>query len=57
MDFSLVERITGEVITSLIIRKLECWGLDIGNCRGHNDMMGQQTCHREKMAYMVAFVQ
>ena len=34
LDFRCTDRITGQVISSLILEKLEQWGLDISNCRG-----------------------
>ena len=34
LDFQFTERITGEVISQLIVGKLEQWGLDIPHCRG-----------------------
>ena len=34
LDFRCTNRITGQVISSLILEKLEQWGLDISNCRG-----------------------
>ena len=34
LDFRCTDRITGQVISSLILEKLEQWGLDILNCRG-----------------------
>jgi len=34
VDFRCTDRITGQVISSLILEKLDQWGLDISNCRG-----------------------
>ena len=34
LDFQFTERTTGEVISQLIVGKLEQWGLDIPHCRG-----------------------
>ena len=36
LDFQSTERITGEVITQLILGKLEQWGLDISHYRGQD---------------------
>ena len=34
LDFESAERITGAVISNLILAKLQQWGLDLLNCRG-----------------------
>ena len=34
LDFRCTDRITGQVISSLILEKLEQWGLNISHCRG-----------------------
>ena len=36
LDFQSTERITGEVISQLILGKLEQWGLDISHYRGQD---------------------
>ena len=43
LDFRCTNRITGQVISSLILEKLEQWGLDISNCLGYDGALNMSA--------------